>query len=86
LTSAHGDLKEGLEYGFQQCLAREPSQDEIKILSDYFDEQVRILKAEPESVVKLIPAAPPETNAVEAAAWVVVSSILLNLDEFITRN
>ena len=80
------DLKGRIELGFRLCLARQPSADEVAILSKYFDEQLHILNSEPESAVKLIAEAPPGTDRVEAAAWVVVSSVFLNLDEFVTRN
>jgi mono/diheme cytochrome c family protein len=85
LTSATG-LKARIDYGFRLCLARQPSPGELAIFSNYYGEQVSILRSEPESVAKLMPAAPPGIDAVEAATWVVMGSVFLNLDEFMTRN
>jgi len=78
-------LDERLEYAFRRCLAREPAPHELEHLRDYYRRQVRILEAEQNSAEELMPVALPEANSIEAAAWTGVASVLLNLDEFITR-
>ena len=85
MTEASGNFTDRLQYTFETCLSRKPSQQEKERLSKYFDQQLGILKKDPKAVTALFPVAPDGTNPAEAAAWVGVSRVLLNLDEFITR-
>ena len=53
---------------------------------NYYRQHKEILGQEPESIDTLFPAKNLEgVNAAEAAAWVGITRVLLNLDEFITR-
>ncbi|MBL8211437.1 MAG: PSD1 domain-containing protein [Bryobacterales bacterium] len=70
-----------LEKGYQFVLGRKPDTFETERLARYYDQQLGILKAEPAAVAKLS----PKDATPEAAAWVGVSRVLLNLDEFLTR-
>lgn len=54
---------------FQRALAREPNAHELARLRGYYAKQQSIHERDPQSI----------------APWVAVSSVLLNLDEFITR-
>ena len=47
--------------------------------------QKQILRSNPESAAKLFPIELPGIDRLEAGAWVGICSVLLNLDEFITR-
>lgn len=85
MTEASGSFTDRLQYTFETCLSRKPSQQEKERLSKYFDQQLGILKKDSKAVTSLFPVAPDGTNSAEAAAWVGVSRVLLNLDEFITR-
>jgi hypothetical protein len=80
-----GDLDKRLGYAFKLCLARQPSASELRNLREYYQRQVEIFEAEPESPRKFMPVELAEAGTVEAAAWTGVASVLLNLDEFITR-
>jgi hypothetical protein len=79
------DVDERLEYAFKRCLAREPKPSELEHLRDYYLRQVLILESEGESAKELMPVALAKASLIEAAAWTGVASVLLNLDEFITR-
>lgn len=68
-TEAAGDFSTKLKYGFQLCVNRAPSEKEAARLASYFDTQAG-LKSKDASAI---------------APWVGLSRILLNLDEFITR-
>ena len=51
----------------------------------YLTRQKAILEKEPESVTELLPWDIDGTDRTEAAAWVGLSRVLLNLNEFLTR-
>ena len=85
VTEAAGGVEDRVEHGFRLCIAREPSADERDRLASYYRRQVEILKRAPERVEEMMPFPLEGVNPVESAAWVGLSSVLLNLDEFITR-
>ena len=86
LQEESGDVQKRLEYGFQVCLAREPNSTETDRLLRYYEQQREILRQEPASIAKVLPLELiDKTDPASAAAWVGVSSVLLNLEEFITR-
>jgi hypothetical protein len=77
---------ERLRFAWELCLARQPSDEELTIMSRVFDTLLAQCKAHPEAAGKLSVAKPPEgIEPYEAAAWVALGRTLLNLDEFVTR-
>jgi mono/diheme cytochrome c family protein len=85
LKEGHGGTGEKLEYAFETCLSRKPTPAERERLSRYFDQQIGILKSDARAAFELLPVVPEGVDRTEAAAWVGISRVLLNLDEFITR-
>jgi hypothetical protein len=85
LTEKSASTAERLEYAFRLSLGRGPSERERQRLSSYFDQQIGILRLDPESATALFPLTPDGVDPIEAAALVGVSRVLLNVDEFITR-
>lgn len=83
--AAEEDPTERLRYVFKLCLARNPDPVEIDWLETSLQEQRMILQSDLKRAQKLFPVElegiPPE----DGAAWVSMSSVLLNLDEFLTR-
>ncbi|MCU0247597.1 MAG: DUF1549 and DUF1553 domain-containing protein [Bryobacter sp.] len=78
---AHG-FRERLEFAFETALGRGPSAAESTRLQAYLEKQTAILEREKDSAAKIAPwAASPQ----EGAAWTALASVVLNLDEFITR-
>lgn len=75
-----------LNYGFKLCLGRPPSASESKTMEAYFDRQKVILEEEPDSVFALLPPGIDGIDKIDAGAWVSLSRVLLNLDEFLSRN
>jgi Protein of unknown function (DUF1553)/Protein of unknown function (DUF1549)/Planctomycete cytochrome C len=75
-----GGFASRLDRLYASCLGRPSSARERERLGRYLDQQTGILENEPESVRKLA-----GSDRVEDAAWVALSRVLLNLDEFITR-
>ena len=66
-------------------LAREPSPREAERLGKYYDQTLRKLEADAKTAAELFPNRIEGVAQTEAAAWVEVNRVLLNLDEFITR-
>ena len=76
---------ERIDYAFRLCLTREPTRKERSQLEKYLAQQREDLRAEPSQARTLVPADSEENDVQELAAWTLLSSVLLNLDEFITR-
>jgi len=85
LEEMPGGLPEKMDYAFQLVLARRPSAGERDRLMQYFDQQKQLLAADPKAAENMQPFHPQGVDPLDAAAWVGVSRVLLNLDEFITR-
>jgi hypothetical protein len=74
-----------LDYAYLVTLGREPSTHERERMERYFA-QTRTGLAQDEAAVKaLFPSRIEGVPQVDAAAWVELSRVMLNLDEFITR-
>jgi hypothetical protein len=76
-----------IEYLFLTCLSRYPTDSEYQSVSKYFESQLSQLTENPENADAIIGDCPfPETVATPtAAAWVALGRVVLNLDEFITK-
>ena len=84
--SANKDLiTERLRYGFRLCAARTPSAAELMRLARLHDEMLVLCRANPSEAAKLVGKTKPSGDAAEAATWVVLGRMLLNLDETVTR-
>jgi mono/diheme cytochrome c family protein len=82
LREAKPAFSDRLDYAFMLGLGRKPKVREKERLAQYFDQQSNILRADNSG---LFPKGLPGIEPVEASAWVGVSRVLFNLDEFITR-
>ena len=80
------ESEERIRHLYAICLSRPPLNFEIQRLTDYWLEQFEILKDRGEAVQAIIGTeAIEEVDSVEAAAWVGLCSVVLNLHEFINR-
>ena len=71
---------------FQRVLIRQPSEFEQARLQEFLEQQKRWYAENPEDAKAAAPGFIPDNQGVaEAAAWTALSRVLLNLDEFITR-
>ncbi len=72
---------------FRVCLARQPSPREQQRLEQFLARQIAALEKAPEAeVARLVPPGlSKDVNPRRAAAWTMLARVLLNLDEFITR-
>jgi mono/diheme cytochrome c family protein len=82
-TEAPATFEGRIERAFRLALARPPKPEETARLRQYHAAQKALLDQEPKAVEAL--AFPSAGDPLEAAAWTGVASVILNLDEFITR-
>jgi hypothetical protein len=85
-----GDTVESrVSYGFRLCLTRPPHEKEVQRLADLFAKARSEYARSPKEALQLAtdPLGPLPTgmDAVEVAAWTVVSNVLLNLDEMFAK-
>lgn len=81
------DYDEGrLSQAFQICLSRTPADHELEVLTQYLNEQRKWFKKSPQQAKQVAASdLPQEIEVSEAASWTAVARVLMNLDEFITR-
>ena len=82
-----GDDAGRVRFGYRVCLSREPDDFEIDRLTGFLNQQrasfaENSTEAEAAAPTGLLRAG---IAPAEAAAWTAVARVLLNLDEFITR-
>jgi mono/diheme cytochrome c family protein len=86
LTECSGDDAERVRHAFHLCLARAPSEAEQQRLVTLLSRLQESLASDAAEAKRLAPPAlPPGVAPNQAAAWTLVSRVLMNLDEFITR-
>jgi hypothetical protein len=75
-----------ITYGFILTASRNPSQAELEKVAGFYREEQAKYEKDPDAAYKLLNAKPgSEQNPAEAAAWTMVSNVLLNTDEAITK-
>ena len=83
-------VSERIDFAFQWATARHPNERELEILSANYLAQLEAYQVEDSAFSELLDIGDSEYNAEldkrELAAWSVVASMILNLDETITRN
>ncbi len=85
MTEAGGGFGDRLDYAYRVALGRDPSAHELERLGKYYDDSLKKLQTDPKTVAELFPNRIQSVPQANAAAWVELSRVLLNLDEFITR-
>ncbi len=76
---------ERIDYTFRVCLSRPPSAEESTQLKRFLDHQRNDLARRPREAQTLLSLESEDEDPQELAAWTLLSSVLLNLDELITR-
>ena len=85
LATAPGTDERRLHEGFLLCLSRPPESEESSRLLAFLESQRRRLREEPTAAISLGRLAPQTELRADYAAWTLVARVLLNLEEFITR-
>jgi hypothetical protein len=78
-------LDERLQHAFEIALDRPAGPAELEGLIDYYKRQTSLFEQDRASAASFSPVTLPGYSRVETAAWTGVASVILNLDEFITR-
>jgi hypothetical protein len=90
LARSEEDAGARISYAFRLATARAPTERERAILLDALEKQRGHYRAHPDAAARLLRVgespADPKLDRAELAAWSMVSSILLNLDETVTKN
>ena len=86
LKEAPSGNRERIDYAFRLVLARPPKGAEADRLIDFLARQLDDFRTKPESAEAVLPEDLPDDSDIPLlAAWSATSRVLLNLDEFITR-
>jgi hypothetical protein len=86
-TTAEPALGPRLVQMFRLCLTRKPENVELRLLSDYWRAEQARYVTDDDAARKLAPIdGPADVSIGDAAAWTSVARVLLNTDEFVTRN
>lgn len=85
LTEAPANFRGRLQLAFQFALGRPASESEALRLSAFLEQQETALARQPANAAKLAPVELPGVPPAQLAAWTSLASVLMNLDEFITR-
>lgn len=85
LSEFDGELPDRIARAFRLCLVRDPDPAEMDSLQSSWARQREILERTPESVDRLFAFDMPGVAPIDGATWVTLSSALLNLDEFLSR-
>ena len=85
MREAGGGFGDRLNFAYRVTVGREPSAHEAERLGKYYDDTLKELQGNEKTVAELFPNRLEGVPQAQAAAWVELSRVLLNLDEFITR-
>ena len=81
--------RERLTFAFRQALTRAPRDEELQILTDFYQQQRTLYaadKAAAEQLLKVGDAVVPEgLDRTDLAAWTAVARAIFNLHEMVTR-
>ena len=81
--------RDRVRFAFRCATCRYPMEPEAKVLLDLYNHQLAVYKKEPAAAKKLLSVGESPRNekldVAELAAWASVASVILNLDETITK-
>jgi len=78
---------ERIKRAFAFCLSREPTNAELKRLLKLYDDELQLVLASPDNAAKITGEKGADKNhTIQQATLVALSRVIMNLDEFVTRN
>jgi hypothetical protein len=84
------NARERIAYGFRLATSRRPGADEIKVLQDVLEKQLGEYRNDKSAARKLLGVggfkAKESLDESELAAWTTIASMILNLDETVTKS
>jgi hypothetical protein len=76
-------------FAFREATGRAPAADELKVLGDVFKQQLATFRKDKDAAKKLLEVGAFQADASldqsELAAWATIASMILNLDESVTK-
>jgi hypothetical protein len=89
LREGGSEPDERLAHGFRLAVTRGPTLDELALLRSGFEEDLARFRADPAAAAALLNVgtveAPADADPADLAAYTLAANVLLNLDEFVTR-
>jgi hypothetical protein len=89
IAHAAGDLADQVEYGFRRSVGRPPTKKEKQRLAELYAQLHERYAADKELAMQMATSfagpAPEGADLVELASWTVISNVLLNLDETLSK-
>jgi len=90
ITEGGKDARSRIAYGFRLATSRKPAGDEISVLADVLTQELADFKKDEGSAEKLLGIGDYKPNKdvdkAELASWTTIASMILNLDESITKS
>jgi hypothetical protein len=86
IANKPGSASERLDYAFRSCVGRHPTAAEQESLQKMYDEVLKLAQANPKEAARLAGSVSAQgAGPAETATWVSIARMLMNLDEFVTR-
>jgi hypothetical protein len=89
MTEGGADVESRIRFGFELATARLPNQNEIKILTELYEDRLSAFQQNPEEANRALAVGdwPRDSrlDVAEHAAWMEIARLILNLDEVITK-
>ncbi|MFK8112557.1 MAG: DUF1553 domain-containing protein [Rubripirellula sp.] len=89
MIDSGSDRRTRIEFAFQRCLIRNPTEAEVQRLSDLVDVLHKQYLGQLDEAKKMatdpLGELPEQTDVAEYAAWTVVGNVILNLDEMLMK-
>ncbi len=86
LSTPATDDSQRLILACEWCLSREPGSTELSRLRDYLQQQRSRFTSDEKAATDFAPKSlPNQVSPIEGATWTALARVLMNLDEFITR-
>ena len=81
---------ESLRYIFRRALGREPIESETKLLTETLEWNRKSFRDNVEQANQLIAIGQSDVDkdvaAAELASWTMIANLIMNMDEFVTKN
>ncbi len=80
-------VRQRIYHAFLMCLSRRPTRSEMDAVSVFYQRQLEKMRGDENAAKEVLGGAPmpEEADLAETASWVAVARVLLNTDEFITK-
>jgi hypothetical protein len=89
VTESGSKAADRVVHGFRLCLSRRPNPDELREVLAYQADERRRFAEDPEAALAVVEEqwepGPDIADLADLAAWTMVSNVLLNLDETVTK-